>query len=82
MVLEGSFLQMDNTYNKLQTLCEYIDDTEARLAALGLLLVCCCKTDPNLGAEEGSSTVSTNDLGDHWSALVKQHCIWALNRGY
>ena len=31
MVLEGSFLQMDNTYNKLQTLCEYIDDTEARL---------------------------------------------------
>ncbi|KAK9843506.1 hypothetical protein WJX81_006534 [Elliptochloris bilobata] len=28
MVLEGSFLQMDNTYNKLQTLCEYIDDTE------------------------------------------------------
>ncbi len=30
MVLEGSFLQMDNTYNKLQTLCEYIDDTEAR----------------------------------------------------
>ncbi len=30
LVLEGSFLQMDNTYNKLQTLCEYIDDTEAR----------------------------------------------------
>lgn len=30
MVLEGSFLQIDNTYNKLQTLCEYIDDTEAR----------------------------------------------------
>ena len=24
---------MDNTYNKLQTLCEYIDDTEVRAAA-------------------------------------------------
>jgi hypothetical protein len=23
-------LQIDNTYNKLQTLCEYIDDTEVR----------------------------------------------------
>ena len=33
MVLEGSFLQIDNTYNKLQTLCEYIDDTEVRVWA-------------------------------------------------
>lgn len=24
-------LQIDNTYNKLQTLCEYIDDTEVGL---------------------------------------------------
>ena len=28
MVLEAYFMQLDNTYNKLQTLCEYIDDTE------------------------------------------------------
>jgi magnesium transporter len=27
-LLEPYFLQIDNTYNKLQTLCEYIDDTE------------------------------------------------------
>ena len=33
MVLEGSFLQIDNTYNKLQTLCEYIDDTEVHASA-------------------------------------------------
>jgi magnesium transporter len=30
MVLEAYFMQVDNTYNKLQTLCEYIDDTEVR----------------------------------------------------
>ncbi|KFM28288.1 Magnesium transporter MRS2-I [Auxenochlorella protothecoides] len=28
MLLEPYFMQVDNTYNKLQTLCEYIDDTE------------------------------------------------------
>lgn len=28
MLLEPYFMQIDNTYNKLQTLCEYIDDTE------------------------------------------------------
>ena len=30
MVLETYFMHVDNTYNKLQTLCEYIDDTEVR----------------------------------------------------
>ncbi|BDA40371.1 magnesium transporter MRS2-B [Coccomyxa sp. Obi] len=28
MVLETYFMHIDNTFNKLQTLCEYIDDTE------------------------------------------------------
>ncbi|KAL4428792.1 hypothetical protein ABPG77_005230 [Micractinium sp. CCAP 211/92] len=28
MVMEPYFMQVDNTFNKLQTLCEYIDDTE------------------------------------------------------
>lgn len=28
MLLEYYFLQLDNTLNRLQTLCEYIDDTE------------------------------------------------------
>ncbi|KDD72467.1 hypothetical protein H632_c3305p0, partial [Helicosporidium sp. ATCC 50920] len=28
MLLEPYFMQLDNTFNKLQTLCEYIDDTE------------------------------------------------------
>ena len=28
MVLETYFMHIDNTYNKLQTLTEYIDDTE------------------------------------------------------
>lgn len=28
MVLETYFMHIDNTYNKLQTLAEYIDDTE------------------------------------------------------
>ncbi|KAL4856218.1 Magnesium transporter MRS2-7 [Chlorella vulgaris] len=28
MLMEPYFMQIDNTYNKLQTLCEYIDDTE------------------------------------------------------
>lgn len=31
MVLETYFMHIDNTYNKLQTLTEYIDDTEVRL---------------------------------------------------
>ena len=31
MVLEAYFMQLDNTFNKLQTLCEYIDDTEVSL---------------------------------------------------
>lgn len=30
MVLETYFMHVDNTFNKLQTLCEYIDDTEVR----------------------------------------------------
>ena len=28
MILETYFMHIDNTFNKLQTLCEYIDDTE------------------------------------------------------
>ncbi|KAL4428790.1 hypothetical protein ABPG77_005228 [Micractinium sp. CCAP 211/92] len=28
MLMEPYFMQIDNTFNKLQTLCEYIDDTE------------------------------------------------------
>lgn len=28
MLLEAYFMQLDNTLNRLQTLCEYIDDTE------------------------------------------------------
>jgi hypothetical protein len=28
MILETYFMSVDNTFNKLQTLCEYIDDTE------------------------------------------------------
>ncbi|KAI3437682.1 hypothetical protein D9Q98_000131 [Chlorella vulgaris] len=32
MVMEPYFMQVDNTYNKLQTLCEYIDDTEDYIA--------------------------------------------------
>lgn len=31
MVLETYFMHIDNTYNKLQTLTEYIDDTEVCL---------------------------------------------------
>ena len=34
MLLEAYFIQIDNTHNKLQTLHEYIDDTEARQAKL------------------------------------------------
>ena len=30
MLLEAYFIQVDNTHNKLQTLHEYIDDTEVR----------------------------------------------------
>ena len=30
MILETYFMSVDNTFNKLQTLCEYIDDTEVR----------------------------------------------------
>jgi len=30
MLLEAYFMQVDNTCNKLQTLHEYIDDTEVR----------------------------------------------------
>ena len=33
MVLEAYFMHIDNTYNKLQTLTEYIDDTEVTPAA-------------------------------------------------
>ncbi len=36
MVLEAYFMQLDNTYNKLQTLCEYIDDTEVSLELPGV----------------------------------------------
>lgn len=31
MVLETYFMHIDNTYNKLQTLTEYIDDTEVHM---------------------------------------------------
>ena len=34
MVLETYFMHIDNTYNKLQTLTEYIDDTEVRMPIL------------------------------------------------
>ena len=33
MILETYFMSVDNTFNKLQTLCEYIDDTEVRVWA-------------------------------------------------
>ena len=33
MILETYFMSVDNTFNKLQTLCEYIDDTEVRIWA-------------------------------------------------
>ncbi len=36
MILETYFMHVDNTFNKLQTLCEYIDDTEVRPS-----FVCC-----------------------------------------
>ena len=34
MILETYFMHIDNTFNKLQTLCEYIDDTEVRFCLL------------------------------------------------
>lgn len=37
MVLETYFMHIDNTYNKLQTLAEYIDDTEVCTVYLGQL---------------------------------------------
>ena len=39
MVLETYFMHIDNTYNKLQTLTEYIDDTEVSLLTSHWLLV-------------------------------------------
>ena len=33
MILETYFMSVDNTFNKLQTLCEYIDDTEVNIKA-------------------------------------------------
>ena len=36
MILETYFMHVDNTFNKLQTLCEYIDDTEV------LPIASCC----------------------------------------
>ena len=38
MVLETYFMHIDNTYNKLQTLTEYIDDTEVRTHHIDPLL--------------------------------------------
>jgi hypothetical protein len=35
MILETYFMHVDNTFNKLQTLCEYIDDTEVRAQGRG-----------------------------------------------
>lgn len=37
MLLEAYFMQVDNTYNKLQTLTEYIDDTEVSTSTLATL---------------------------------------------
>ena len=37
MLLEAYFMQVDNTCNKLQTLHEYIDDTEVGAVAVALL---------------------------------------------
>jgi len=34
MLLEAVFIQVDNTHNKLQTLHEYIDDTEVTTSFL------------------------------------------------
>jgi hypothetical protein len=35
-VLEAYFMSLDNTYNKLKTLAEYIDDTEVRFGLLSI----------------------------------------------
>ena len=37
MVLETYFMHIDNTYNKLQTLTEYIDDTEVCSVYISIL---------------------------------------------
>jgi hypothetical protein len=41
MLLEAYFMQVDNTCNKLQTLHEYIDDTEVQLLASPWLCQVC-----------------------------------------
>ncbi len=41
MLLEAYFMQIDNTYNKLQTLCEYIDDTEVGVISNSTSLAVC-----------------------------------------
>ncbi len=44
MLLEAYFIQMDNTFNRLETMNEYISDTEVCLvsAALTRLFFCLC----------------------------------------
>jgi hypothetical protein len=44
--------QIDNTYNKLQTLCEYIDDTEVRLAYFLHLAACWHVCGSGLGGRQ------------------------------
>ena len=51
MLLEAYFIQVDNTHNKLQTLHEYIDDTEVRRLILTYLnKQCFASATPSAGA--------------------------------
>lgn len=42
MLLQAYFIQMDNTFNRLDTMNEYISDTEVCLMCLVSILCCSC----------------------------------------
>lgn len=42
MLLQAYFIQMDNTFNRLDTMNEYISDTEVCSARLRTLSIACC----------------------------------------
>ena len=73
MLLEAYFIQMDNTFNRLETMNEYISDTEVCLVSAAvtrhLLFVCLCVHAARLS---GAAHVFTRNklLCVHRSTLI------------
>jgi hypothetical protein len=85
MILETYFMHVDNTFNKLQTLCEYIDDTEVgRLtreilhgsaAGDGFMAFCCAARRTTSTSSWTTTATSSSGWGPGCTSLATL-CTW------